>query len=122
MICNKCGKELESKCLFCTECGTRVGLDEIPTQTNTAKFNETFEKTNAIIDKFGYKKISIYLSITALVFMVAIRLIGFIFASILITCLNGYLIYHNYRKSLKVDAKMMGFSVAVLILAILVSI
>ncbi|MBE6903848.1 MAG: zinc-ribbon domain-containing protein [Ruminococcaceae bacterium] len=119
MICSKCGKQLEDECLFCTECGSSIGVaEELGKSTTNNKF---IEKINNFIYIFGEIKINKYLSIIAIVSMIAIRFFGFIVTSVLITVVNGYLIYYSYKRKSKIDTKMIIWSIAAFFVGLLIS-
>ncbi len=103
MICSKCGKHLENKCSFCTECGNKVSVTNDQTQSNkTTKNNKIVEEIKSFIDRFGDTKINKYVSIATIISMISIRLFGVMVLTALITITNSVLIYYNYRNIEKI--------------------
>ena len=123
MICSKCGKQLEDDCLFCTECGNKISLTKKQNQAIMAiKNNKVVDKINSFIERFGDRKINKYLSIISVIFMIAIRLFGFIFITALITIINSFLIYYNFKTNSKFDVRMIAFSLMVFFVGLLIMI
>lgn len=123
MICDKCGKELDDECLFCTECGNRVGMYNNRIQSNgITKNNGIIENIKSFIDGLGETDINKYMSVAAIVFIIFIRLLGIAAITVLITIINAVLIYYNYIKNSKVDINMILWSIAVLVAGILMAV
>lgn len=123
MICDKCGRELDDECLFCTECGNRVGTDNNQIRSNgITKNNGITENIKRFIDRLGETYINKYMSVAAIVFIIFIRLFGIATITVLITIINAVLIYYNYIKNSKADINMMLWSIAVLVAGILTAV
>ena len=123
MLCNRCGKENEAEDLFCTECGNSLRATEKTSELNTPKkTNQFLKKINDRIEILGDEKINQYLSVIMMIVMIAIKILGFIVTALLITVLNGYLVYYHYKTNAKVNIKMIAWSVAVFIVGLLISI
>ena len=121
MICSNCGKALEDECLFCTECGYKVNLTQSQTRSNkTANNNKAMREIENFVDRYGDTEINKCISIAAIVSMISIRFLNFIFFAVLITIINSYLIYYSYKKNSKADMKIILWSVSVLVVGVLI--
>lgn len=121
MVCNKCGKELEERSIFCTECGNKISPSKEQRKLGEmVKASKVFEKINTLIERFGDWKINQYLSVAAIISLISIRLFGFMVIAILITIINSLLILHNYKQNAKLDIKMLILSIAVFFVGLLI--
>lgn len=121
MICSKCGKQLEEGCLFCTECGNAVNTAKDQSQSKDKPINNRIiNEINGFIERFGNREICKYLSVAAIVSMIFIRLLGFVFVTVLATAINAFLIYHDYKRNIKFDTRMLAFGIAVVLVGILI--
>ena len=149
MFCKYCGKEMPDGSAFCNECGKplnetpKEGSCQVPsngcsvpvaeapsvvsasaqTKAPTASLPETsfLKKILKKVDEVGAKKICIQFSIALLVFFFASRLFGRLILTLLVTGVNGYLIYLQYAKTKKPDAAMIAGASAAFLLGILFS-
>ena len=123
MICTKCGKQLEEDCLYCTECGAKVGCPpEVPTSNVSLTDNKIIDTVNDLINKVGDKKINFFLSIVTIVSLILIRILGIIIFTLIITATNAFLVYRDFKASSKLDTKMIVLSLAVLLVGIVICI
>jgi len=122
MVCSRCGKQLEDGCTFCTECGNKVSQTKTQSLFNALTNNKTVEEIKKYIDRFGDLKINQYLSAVAIFSMIAVRIFGFVIMTAIVTIMNIVLVYYHYRKNSKADMKMILWSIAVLVIGILISI
>ena len=124
MVCGKCGNQLEEGSAFCTACGSRLSADtkQIKQSEMIRKLQESkvIDKVNGFIEKIGDRKINQYLSIAAIVSMISIRLFGFLTITVLITIINSLLVIHNYKQNVKLDIKMLIWSLAVFFVGVLI--
>lgn len=123
MICSRCRKQVEDESLFCTECGNRLSPAKKQNQViETIKNNKIIDKINSFIERLGNRNINKYLSIIAVISMISIRLFGFLFITVLITIINLFLIYYNFKLNSKLDIKMIAFSLMVFFVGLLIMI
>lgn len=129
MTCKKCGAELADDELFCTECGQRAGEDVIYSDAkqkfsgvSKEKIKNYSFKLDKLISTYGETDILKFTVYAGLLFLLSIRIIGFMLTSILLTIVNGYLIFSKYRRNKNLDMKMLMLTLLVLCVGIICSI